>query len=419
MENVINQFKVLYIEDNIEIANRVLNLYKSIFDTVHYYDNTKESLELVRKKHLEIDLIVVEAQTPTIDGIEFVTQLRKEYGCKSAIIFTISDTTDNIILKSLKLGIVDYLIKPFTQDKHLDVLRKVLQPISDTRQLHKLNQELEIYRIYANKQLLISKTCKNGIINYANDNFCEISQYKKNELIGQPHNIVRHPAIPKQLFSKMWETITSGNVWSGKVQNKAKDGSSYFVEADIFPIKDKDNNIVEFMSFRQDVTQYVILNKKTKDVLKETKLNYSKIYEEAVLKAKIKVSKEFNNLEFSLNLEREKSLRQVKKRALAERKLFDVEKEKKEGMDKLQSKVKFAAESIKKFNTINIKLTSDSKRHSKSLEVQDKKLSMSQQKIIELQNDKDRLQGNIDDRDDVIKHLEQEVNKYKTTLDAG
>ena len=309
----LKQFNVLYIEDNQDIANNVLNLYNSIFHKVYYFNNAQEGLDEFKKNHHDIDLIVIEAQMPQMSGLEMIAQIRKTYGYNhQKIIFTINNADDDIILKCLKLGATDYLIKDFQHNTHLGILVKVLKPVFDKKHIHKLNQELGIYKIYADKQLLISKTDLEGNITFANDNFCKTSQYKKEELIGKPHNIVRHPSVPKDIFATMWNTISSGKVWSGNVQNRAKDGHSYFVEADIFPIKDNDNNIAEYISFRQDITQHVELNKKNREVLRQTKLNYSKIYDESVKKARIKVAKELNNLEFSINLERENSIKQTK-----------------------------------------------------------------------------------------------------------
>ena len=270
MKNTVKKFKqlnVLYIEDDPKIAKTILNLYKTIFHTVHYCNNIKDGYFLFEKKHSEIDLIVIEAQMQHISGIKMVTHLREVFGYKQAILFTINIATDGVILKCFRLGAEDYLVKPIKHNHHLKVLCKVLQPIIDTKEIYKLNQELKIYKEYADKQIIISKTCPNSIITYVNENFCETSKYTEKELIGKPHNIIRHPDVPKKTFSQMWDMISSGDKWNGEIQNRAKDGSSYFVETDVFPIKDKNNNIIEYMSFRQDVTSYVITNKKTKDIL--------------------------------------------------------------------------------------------------------------------------------------------------------
>ena len=99
--------------------------------------------------------------------------------------------------------------------------------------------------------------------------FIKISGYSKDELIGSKHSIVKHPLTPKKLHKKMWETITSGKIWHGQVRNRAKDGSSYYVESTIVPIVDESANIVEYLGIRHDVTDIVTMHKELENTQKE------------------------------------------------------------------------------------------------------------------------------------------------------
>lgn len=82
---------------------------------------------------------------------------------------------------------------------------------------------------------LLSETDEKGIIRFANDEFCKFAGYKLEELIGQPHNIVRHPDMPKAAFEGLWNTVKNGNPWKGFVKNKTKQGDFYWVFATVFP----------------------------------------------------------------------------------------------------------------------------------------------------------------------------------------
>lgn len=84
---------------------------------------------------------------------------------------------------------------------------------------------------------LVSETDEKGHIIFANDDFCKISGYSVDELMGKPHNIVRHKDMPKAAFKDLWETIKKGEVWTGYVKNITKDGDYYWVYATIFPTK--------------------------------------------------------------------------------------------------------------------------------------------------------------------------------------
>lgn len=103
---------------------------------------------------------------------------------------------------------------------------------------------------------IVSKTNPKGIITYVNDKFCEISGYKKEELIGKPHNIVRHPTMSSSAFQELWDTIKNKKPWQGLITNLKKDGRSYIVHSTIVPILDIDGDIVEYIAIRNDVTEF-------------------------------------------------------------------------------------------------------------------------------------------------------------------
>ncbi len=114
---------------------------------------------------------------------------------------------------------------------------------------------LEQYKKAVDASTIVSKTDPNGIITYANDEFCRICQYSREELIGKPHNIVRHPDVPAAVFAQLWETIQGGHMWKGLVPNRAKDGSTYIVDATIFPVADASGTIVEYIAIRHNITE--------------------------------------------------------------------------------------------------------------------------------------------------------------------
>ena len=82
--------------------------------------------------------------------------------------------------------------------------------------------------------MIVSETDEKGNILYANADFCKMAGYSKEELIGQPHNIVRHMDMPKLAFQGLWDTIKAGNTWNGIVKNKTKTGGFYWVNATAF-----------------------------------------------------------------------------------------------------------------------------------------------------------------------------------------
>lgn len=118
-----------------------------------------------------------------------------------------------------------------------------------------MKEEIKLNR----NTMIVSETNEKGIIVYANDDFCSIAGYTKDELIGQPHNMVRHPDMPKATFEDLWKTIQSGNVWKGIVKNKTKNGDFYWVNATAYPSKTHDGKI-RYISVRVSPTQDEIRN---------------------------------------------------------------------------------------------------------------------------------------------------------------
>jgi aerotaxis receptor len=103
--------------------------------------------------------------------------------------------------------------------------------------------------------VIISQTDLKGIIVYANKMFCEISGYSAQELVGQPHNIIRHPDMPKAAFAKMWQTIGSGQVWNGLVKNLRKDGLYYWVDTEILPIRNDNDEVTGYIAARKPASR--------------------------------------------------------------------------------------------------------------------------------------------------------------------
>ncbi len=104
---------------------------------------------------------------------------------------------------------------------------------------------------------IVSKTDIDGIITFVNDEFCKISGYSKKELIGQNHNIVRHPDVDPHKFKLMWDTIKDKKTYKDTVKNLSKSGKTFYVNTTVIPILDDDKNIIEFIAIRYDVTKEV------------------------------------------------------------------------------------------------------------------------------------------------------------------
>jgi len=118
---------------------------------------------------------------------------------------------------------------------------------------------LEQYKEAIENSNIVSKTDIHGIITFVNDEFCTISGYSREELIGKTHNIVKHPDIPISNFQKLWKTIKKKKTYKATVRNRAKNGSDFYLNTTITPILDEKGEIEEFIAIRYNVTKEIEL----------------------------------------------------------------------------------------------------------------------------------------------------------------
>ena len=117
------------------------------------------------------------------------------------------------------------------------------------------NEEITFEEAGVTNRAVISKTDLKGVITYVNKAFCKLSGYDKEELIGKPHNIVRHPDMPKSVFRQMWNTIEKGEKFRGFIKNLRKDGRYFWVETFIEPIFDENGVKMGYIANKKEVSQ--------------------------------------------------------------------------------------------------------------------------------------------------------------------
>ncbi|QEZ89014.1 multi-sensor domain-containing response regulator c-di-GMP phosphodiesterase, RpfG family [Aliarcobacter cibarius] len=158
------------------------------------------------------------------------------------------------------LIILYFLNRNYTKKLNLEVRRKTAVI---NEQKSKLESLLQIY----DKNVIFSKTDLKGFITHASEAFCKISGFSKEELIGKPHNIVRHPDMPKDIFKKMWEKIPKEETVTFEIKNLRKEGSPYWVLADIGPEYDKNGKHIGYFAIREDITASKELEEVQRDII--------------------------------------------------------------------------------------------------------------------------------------------------------
>lgn len=188
--------------------------------------------------------------------------LRNEKGEIIGVSLFTKDITQQV---SLQKQTEELLNESRQQEEELraqeEELRQNMEELSATQEeitrqmleIDRVKQELEIREDVFGYTTILSEADRYGNITYANKKLADVSGYTNDEMIGKPHNLFRHPDMPKELFKLLWNTIQSGNVFKGIVKNKGKQGHHYWVDATIVPIKDHTGIIVKYIGARYHI----------------------------------------------------------------------------------------------------------------------------------------------------------------------
>jgi PAS domain S-box-containing protein len=145
-------------------------------------------------------------------------------------------------------------------------------------------EKITDYQYALDESSIIAITDQKGIINYVNENFCKISKFSSEELIGQDHRIINSGYHSKEFIRDLWTTIANGKVWKGEIKNKAKDGTFYWVDTTIVPFLNEQNKPYQYVAIRYDITDRKTAEEELKRTLKEI-IDYKYALDESAIVA--------------------------------------------------------------------------------------------------------------------------------------
>jgi methyl-accepting chemotaxis protein len=157
----------------------------------------------------------------------------------------------------------EYLFTAFIKD--------ITEQKSASLEMDALQAELKTRMDQINIACVVSESDLKGNITYVNDLLCEVSQYSREECIGSPHSLFRHPDTPKSVFKEMWATIGRGSIFRGVIKNRKKDGSPYWVDALIAPVPGPNGKPVKYIGVRYVITEQVMREEELKKAADEQK----------------------------------------------------------------------------------------------------------------------------------------------------
>lgn len=250
-------FRVLLVDDDAEqLAAQGLILRQAGMTVLEVGDPLKVPDIL---EDFAAEVLVLDMYMPECSGPELASILRDdERYAQMPIIYLSAETCVSKQLLALNRGGDHFLTKP-VDPRHLVAVvglhaRRFRQTREQAEALRATLYERERQQQALDAHAIVSATDTTGTLIYVNERFCEISGYSRNELLGQNHRIVKSSEHPPEFYRDIWSTIAHGNIWRGKICNRSKDESLYWVETSIVPFLDNTGRPYQYVSIRTDIT---------------------------------------------------------------------------------------------------------------------------------------------------------------------
>lgn len=253
-----NCLKILHLEDDpldSEMIKERLLAEDLICEIVRV--ETEEKFIAALEQH-SFDLILADFSLPTFDGMSALQFVKEKYP-EIPFILISGTLGEELAIESLKKGATDYVIKQRLSRLAPSVIR-ALKEVEERNERRKA--EAQLVRLasvveQAGESIVIVNL--GGNIEYVNPNFEKLTGYTSAEVIGENPKILKSGEQSKKFYQELWDTITSGKTWFGIFQNKRKDGTMFYEDAVIFPIKDQNGVIINYAAVKRDITSEKLL----------------------------------------------------------------------------------------------------------------------------------------------------------------
>lgn len=249
--------RILLLEDNIADAELIQRAVKKspILCQFRHVSNREEFLQALDDE--VPDLILSDNTLPQYNATEALQLVRARFPHLPFILIT-GTVSEEYAASIIKQGADDYILK--------DRLIRLPSAIEAALKQRRAEKEIADYRYALDHSAIVAITDQKGVILYANDNFCTISKYDKEELLGQDHRIINSAYHPSEYIRELWVTIAHGKIWRGEFRNRAKDGTYYWVDTTIIPFLNEKGKPYQYLSIRIDITA----RKKAEEELQES-----------------------------------------------------------------------------------------------------------------------------------------------------
>lgn len=251
-------YRVLLIDDEQDVLDYYSTHLQDEGMEVLSFTNPLEAYESI--EYFKPELIVLDLYMPECTGFDLARVIRQDDDhAYIPIVFLSSELDVGIQLTAMGLGGDDFLMKPVDAEYFIQA---VTARVKRSRRINSLNEkykdalrESEYRLITLDQHAMISMTDTAGTITFANEHFANISGYSEDELIGKNHRILQSGKHPVSFYEEMWATISSGEIWSGQICDRKKNGDEYWVESTIVPFMDENGLPYKYVAVRTEITE--------------------------------------------------------------------------------------------------------------------------------------------------------------------
>ena len=279
-----HDISILYAEDDPTTQKLLCAMLEGQGYRVFFAENGLKGLELFRKH--SPDIVLTDLKMPHMDGLEMAGTIREEAPSAQIIVLTSFSDTD-YLLRAIDIGINQFILKPVEFKKLKALIKRCVSTIQFQRCLQEQSEHIRMLsNALEQSPSIMIITDTNGVIEYVNRKFLEVTGYTAEEAIGKTPRIIQSGETPATVYDNLWSTILAGLEWQGILKNRGKGNNIFWVHSNISPLTSPDGKIAKFIYSAKDITE--------QRRLEEESLKIKKLEANAILAGGM--AHDFNNL---------------------------------------------------------------------------------------------------------------------------
>jgi len=248
----LSELNILYVEDDLETREELVLILKNWFHNLYVATDGQEGLALF-KQH-KPDIVISDIQMPKMNGLSMSADIKQNNPDQEIIILSAYNDVE-YLFRALELGIKHYITKPISIERLLDKLVEIQQQMSLQDEANRNSKLLKQYKLLVDEKAIVAKIDLEGKISYVNHQFCSLSGYSEEELLGQHYLFTIPGNDQKNILKDLKSSLFKSHKWQGFLKKTRKCGEQYMVDVTVVAIIDENNQIEEFVALMVDMTE--------------------------------------------------------------------------------------------------------------------------------------------------------------------